>query len=292
MLTHRMLALAALFALAGPGNAADDAPAKQQAAAEANLKAAKLTLGKGETDHLLLFAAYPDAKVHAMAATAEKTYMAATKVLKLKDDDVTGKVAITAVPDAKAYKVFVLQALKRSPRPKEVSDLKLRGETPYVVFAPTGGKPTADAVAAEAGELVASGLLSVKAGIATGSELPGWLEQGFGRAIGLHADGNAAKLTAHKAKVRALAGKTAGRAFQFTYVWGDAAGGAEFDTLATSFADYLAYGPGADKFAAFLGGFKPAEGNDSPGVDDAFRAADWKMNEVEAAWKRWAITGK
>ena len=291
MSTHLMFALAALFASTSLGPAAD-APAGQKAAAEANLKAAKLTLGQGETDHLLLFAAYPDAKVQAMAAAAEKTFQAAVKVLKLKDDAVAGKVAVTAVPDAKAYKTFVLQALKRSPRPREMAESKLRGEIPYVVFAPAGDKPGADAVAAEAGELVAGGLLGVKAGITTDAGLPGWLEQGFGRAAGLHADGNARKLAAHKVKVRALAGRTAGRAVQFASVWGDAAGGAESDLLATSFADYLAYGPGADKFAAFLGGFKPAEGNDGPGVDNAFRAADWKMNEVEAAWKRWAVTGK
>lgn len=287
----RMLALAASFALAGAGQAVD-APPEQKAAAEAKLKAAKLTLGKGETDHLLVYAAYPDAKVQAMAVTAEKAYLAAAKVLSLKPDAVTGKVAVYALPDAKAYKAFVLQALKRSPRAKEASELKLRGETPFVVFAPAGDRPTADAVAAEAGELVAGGLLGVKAGITTGSGLPEWLERGFGRAVGLHADGNAGKLAAFKTKVRTLATKTSGRAFQFAYVWGDAAVGADADTLATSFADYLAYGPGAAKFAAFLGAFKPAEGNDSPGVDDAFRAADWKPEELEAAWKRWAVTGR
>lgn len=287
----QLLALAALFALAGPSGAAD-APAEQKATAEAYLKAAKLTLGKGETDHLLLFAAYPDAKVQAMAATAEKAYLAASQVLKLADDAVTGKVAVYAVPDARAYKAFVLQALKRSPRPKEASDLKLRGETPHVVFDPAGDKPSADAVAAEAGELLAAGLLSIKAGLATGPGLPGWLEQGFGRAVGLRADGNARKLAAHKARVRTLAAKTGGRALQFASVWGDAAVGADADTLATSFAEYLAYGPGADKFAAFLDGFKPAEGTDSPDVGDAFRAAAWKADEVEAAWRRWAVTGK
>ena len=59
-----------------------------------------------------------------------------------------------------------------------------------------------------------------------------------------------------------------------------------------SLAEYLVYGPGADKFPAILTALKPGEGNETPTIWTAFTAADWKADEVEFAWRRWILTGK
>ena len=203
------------------------------------------------------------------------------------------KLAVYVITDPKAHKIFLLQALKRSPRGKEAVDVQLRGDTPQIVIsAGADEKPTEAGVTAQASRAVASALLNVKAGTTTDDAgLPGWLEAGFGNAVALRVDGNASKLAAHRAKVKALAQKSQGQALQLKAVYGDAPS-ADADVLVTSFLEYLVFGPGAEKFPAILTALKPGEGNETPTIWTAFTAADWKTEAVEANWRRWVLTGK
>ncbi len=288
------LALTGLPQAARADDAAD-ALAKQQSAVQANLKAGKVTLATAETADLIVSAPYAPERVAKLAAEVQKAYTAALKTLKYepKDDPIAGKLAVYVITDPKAHKIFLLQALKRSPRGKEAVDRDLRGDTPQLVIsAGADDKPTEASSTAQACRAVAAALLNVKAGTTTADAgLPGWLESGFGDAVALRADGNAARLAAHAAKVKALAQKSRGQALQLKAVSGDAPS-ADGQLLATSFAEYLVFGPGADKFDAVLTAFKPGEGNETPTVWTAFAAADWKVDAVELAWRRWVLTGK
>jgi len=299
-MTTLRTAIAVALALTGLPRAARaddaaDALAKQQSAVKANLKAGKVALATAETAELIVSAPYPPERVAKLAADVQKAYAAALKTLKYeaKDDPVAGKLAVYVITDPKAHKIFLLQALKRSPRGKEPVEMDLRGDTPQLVIsAGADGKPTEAGVTAQACRAVAAALLTVKAGTTTGEAgLPGWLEGGFGEAVALRAEGNAAKLTAHAAKVKALAQKTRGLALQLKAVYGDAPS-ADSDLVATSFVEYLVFGPGADKFEAVLTALKAGEGNETPTIWTAFAAADWKADAVEAAWRRWVLTGK
>ncbi len=264
---------------------AADSPVEAQKAAAATLaKLGKAPPGRAETAHVLAHAA-TDAQAKTVADAAERGHKSASAALKLDADAVPGKVAVFALADAKAFKLFSLQALKRSPTAGVVSDVRLRGDNPTVVYVPAD-KANPD----EPAQLVAAGLLNIKAGTAATGGIPTWLEAGFGRAAVLRGEKQDAKLAAHKAKVRALAAKTGGRAFAFTNVWGDKPN-PDADLLSTSLADYLAFGPGADKFPAFLGALKPTDDRREPSIDAAFEAAGWELPDAEMAWRKWAAGG-
>lgn len=292
-----LLVLATLFV--GPLSAftdeQSDAVKQQKELAKANLKSAKLTMGTGESESLLVFTPYPDEKVQTLATNLQKTYASALKALKYDatDPPYTGKLTVMIFTDPKLYKTFALVAQKRSMKPKETHDFQLRGDTPSMtLLAGSSGKPTEATVTAEAAKLVAAALLNNKAGTTTAyAGLPTWLETGFGNAVYLRAEGNTAKLAAHKAKIRSLNSKTSGTALQLKYLWSDT-DTPDLDTVTTSFAEYLVYGPGADKFASILSAFKPAEGNDSPTIETAFAAVEWKMPDVEQGWRKWVASSK
>ena len=299
MFAQRLILLVLIAVFVGPLSALPDEHADavklQKEAAIANVKVAKLTMGSGETDNLLVYAPYSDEKVQTLATNLQKTYASAIKALKYesKHPPYTGKLTVMIFTDPKLYKTFALVAQKRSMKPKETHDFQLRGDAPgMTLLAGSSGKPTEATVTAEAAKLVAAALLNNKAGTTTAyAGLPTWLETGFGNAVYLRAEGNTAKLAAHKAKIRSLNSKTNGTALQLKYLWSDS-DLPDLDTVTTSFAEYLVYGPGADKFASILSSFKPAEGNDSPTIESAFAAIEWKMPDVEQGWRKWVASSK
>ncbi len=292
-----LLVLVALFVgpLSAFADEQSDAVKQQKELAKANLKSAKLTMASGESENLLVFAPYSDEKVQTLATNLQKTYASALKALKYdaKESPYTGKLTVMIFTDPKLYKTFALVAQKRSMKPKETHDFQLRGDAPGItLLASSSGKPTEATVTAEAAKFVAAALLNTKAGTTTADAgLPTWLETGFGNAVYLRADGNAAKLAAHKAKIRSLNAKTGGGALQLKYLWSDF-DSPDLDAVTTSFAEYLAFGPGADKFASILSSFKPAEGNDSPTIETAFAAIEWKMPDIEQGWRKWVASSK
>ena len=273
-----------------------EAAAKQKAAAETKLTAAKIKAAAAETDDLLVFATLSEERTKSLSTAMQKTYAVAFKALKLDPASPpwSGKLSVFVFTEPRQYKGFVLDALKRSPLPRETRALELRGDTPSAIDGVgLGEKPTDAQVTAEVCGLVAGALMSRKAGVG-GSipfSLPDWLQTGFGQAAYVRADAGGARLTAHRSKVKALYNKTRGQGFKTASVWGDTAT-PESELLAVSFVEYLVFGPDAEKFPAFLEAFKPGETGDAPTVAAVLTAMDWKVETLEAGWRKWVATGK
>ncbi|MFO0851489.1 MAG: hypothetical protein U0871_23465 [Gemmataceae bacterium] len=284
---------ALLLLLAAPAVADDraDAVAAQRKAADAVLAEAKLKVAPTETDDLLVYSTLPPARAKPLAAALQKAHTAAVKASKRPGSDPlwAGKLTVYVLPDARAYKAFVQQGLKESPAARETYRVDVKADPPAVaVGAGIGEKPTDAQLTAEAAAVVGAAVLDKAHGVT----LPDWLRVGFGRAVYLRADGpKSQRLAAHRAKVRALYARTGGAAFSPWAVWGGKPVD-EFDTLAASFAEFLAFGPLADGLPKFVGGFKPSEQNENPTPEQALEAAGWKPEALDAAWKQWVLTGK
>ncbi|MGL6075952.1 MAG: hypothetical protein ACRC8S_17480 [Fimbriiglobus sp.] len=286
--------LAAMMLMASADETPNPLP-KQQEAVKANITAAKLkNYVTTETDHLILTGPYTAEKLTKFGTEANKTYVAAMKAMKIeaKDDPIPGKLALYFFPDSKQTKLFYLQALKQSPRGKSASDMNLRSETPWVVIN-TGleDKPSDASISAISSKAIATAILNHKAGTTAELNLPAWLEIGFANAAILRAEGNASKLSAHKAKVKALTTKTKGAALSLSYLWAEQAI-PESELIFTSLVEYFIFGPGAEKFPTILTSLKPGEGNDNPSLKKALDGLEWKYEELEAEWRKWVLSGK
>lgn len=287
----RPLALLLLLTAPVVGDDRADAIAAQRKAAAAALAEATLKVVPTETNDLLVYTTLPTARMKPLAAALQKAHAAALKASKRTGSDPlwAGKLAVYVLPDSRAYKAFVQQGLKESPTARETYRVDLKVDPPSVaVGAGIGEKPTDSQLTAEAAAVVGAAVLDKAHGVT----LPDWLRVGFGRAVYLRADGpKSQRLVAHRAKVRSLYARTGGAAFSPWAVWGGQPMD-EFDTLATSFAEFLAFGPLADGLPKFVGGFKPSEQNESPTPEQAMEAAGWKPETLGAAWKQWVLTGK
>jgi hypothetical protein len=269
---------------------------KQKSAAESTLKAAEVSKpGHAETADLLVYSTLPEAKTKAVAEAAQRTFTFAKKTLAFDDKETywPGKLTVYVLPDWKAYTDLLRPLAQRKPEKGEVAVTDVRVDTPYVaVGAELGERPTDADVKSAAGTWVAAVLLNKKAGMAnTTDKLPEWLQLGFGRAAHLRAENNTAKLTAYRTKAKALA---VGSKTRYAAKLSDAWAGSkdkDYDTLVTSVADYLAFGPYAEKFPTVLTGLKPTETQINPTIQTAFAAAEWKEADVEAAWRVWVVKG-
>jgi len=270
----------------------DDETKKQKTAAEANLKAAKLTAASVETDDLLVYATLPEDKAKPLAAAMQKSYVVAVKTLKIESSDKLwpGKLTVYVITDSRQYKGFVLQALKRSPAKGESYSMDLKADPVVLDGIVLGEKPTDVQVLSDAAALVAAAVLVKHTGTG-GDKLPEWMQLGFGHASYLRSEGNAAKLMAHKNKVKALYSKTQGQAFKISVVTGGQAN-ADSELLSTSLVEYIAFGPGSAKFLTVLNGLRPSDEQPNPTIDTALAAAEWKWEALEPAWQKWVNTGK
>ncbi len=291
MIAARLLVLLSV-AVTGGDAARDEAVKKQRDAAAEQLKAAKLTPAEVETNDLLVYAALPAERAKGMAAAMQKTHDAARKVLKVdpKNPLWAGKLTAYLLPDPKQFRGLMLQVVKRAPRTRETYIIDQRGDAPLIVSGAAPGERLTDArLTADASAMVAAAVLGRVIG--TSATPPQWLLGGFGRAAYLHAEGNAEKLAAHKSKVRGIYTRTRGQAFKVTAVWEEQPG-VDPETVATSLVEFLAYGPPAEKFPAFVAAFKPTDTDPNPRTEAAVAAAGWKPDDLEAAWKKWVQTGK
>ena len=286
------LGVLAALSFAALADERGDAAKKQKEAAEEKVKASELKFAAADTADLMVYAPYSEGKVQTLAATLQKTYAAAGKALGVKTDEpvFTGKLTVFVLPDAKQYRQFVLKVNRMVPDRKETFRFDLSGDTPTVLagFEPTG-KPTDTQVAADAAAVVGAAVLRQKIG---GTAPPEWLLLGFGRAAYVRSDGpTSARMNAHKQRVRALLTKSRGQAFKCS-VATSGQGGPDVDLVATSLAEYLAFGPQADKFTAFVGALKPDENGNSPSFEAALQSLEWTPNAFEMNWQKWVATGK
>lgn len=292
------LGLALCVALAAPDRTSAQDKEKDKALVKAARDTAVANLKKAsidkptvvETDNFLVVGSLSEEKAKALGAVLEKTTALARKTLKYEDKEPSwkGKLTVYFLPDNAEFKALMRRAFQQPP---EGVYADLRADPPVLVDpADAGAKATeADQFAATAARVAGEHLKAKGTGT---QSVPDWLRDGFGRVTAMRAEGTAAKrYTAYRAQAKATLANKGGK---LADVWGESktAGG---DVLATSFAEYLAYGPGAGKFGIFLDGLKPSENITEPTVPQALDAAGWKDKDLpalDAAWKKWVAAGK
>jgi hypothetical protein len=288
------LALSLLLALPVLAVAQDDPVKKQKDAAADNLKLANLDkVVSAETDAILLYTTQPEAKAKALAAAAQKSYDAAVKVLKVEDKAKLwpGKLTAVVLPTRTNYNSFVRLVLKDRPEAVESHRVNSLTDAPFVLIGvEPGTTPTDASLADELGQAVAAVTLARKVGTrTTATVLPYWLTEGFGTVVVARAEGNAAKLTALKAKQRATFGKKTVGSFKVGNVWGTDKV-KDQDVLAASFVEFLLFGPDA-KFDKFVNAFKPGENANGPvPTSTALAALEWTDEAaLDNLWKGWVV---
>lgn len=272
---------------------ADEVNDKQKAVAAANLKTAEL---KGftivESATLILATPLPEARAKAVAEGLEKTVRTARKGLQMddKDEPWKGKLTIYHVGERRAFGSF-LRAVSGE-RTEAGFYVAIRSDEPYVASGADAGPKATDAdIIGDLGPVVGTAYFQSKAG--SGTPVPAWVRNAYGRAASLRADGPAGKrLTTYKTAARtAVLGKGRGPA-TLAEVWANERPDA--DLVATALLDYMAFGgdkAGQDKFIRFVANLKPDENGDSPDVSKVVETAGWKWQDLEAGWRGWATKG-
>ncbi|QJW94268.1 hypothetical protein [Frigoriglobus tundricola] len=294
------LALLAAIAICSPGAgvAQDKDKDKEQAtkakaAAVENLKKIKITKPTViETDNFIVAGSIPEAKAKALGAVLEKTLPVARKAAKYDDKESPwkGKLTVYLLPDSEEFKPFLRRVLQA---PVDGTYLDFRAEPPVVVDpGELPGKPTDADLYANTAARIAGELLRTRG---TGTQVvPEWLRDGFGRVSVMRAEGtNSKRYAAYKVAAKnAVQGAKTGTPPAVADVWSGEKS-AVTDVLANSFAEFLAFGPKAADFGKFLDGLRPTETVATPTVQNGFQAIGWKDDAaVDAAWKKWVLTGK
>ncbi len=62
--------------------------------------------------------------------------------------------------------------------------------------------------------------------------------------------------------------------------------------LEASLADFLAYGPGQSKFAAFVEAFKPEENQEKKTTEQALEGINLPKDRLNTRWREWAANPK
>jgi hypothetical protein len=284
-----LLAPAALIVLLGsttPAQETKQDALRQKQTASANLKKAdiaKTTLV--ESEHFIIVTTLTQPKARALAQALEKVGPIARKALRFeaKEEAWKGKLTIYYLPDNRDFKSFIRSVVGMQPGGIHYD---LRADDPFIVDPVDVPARASDGEQFhQAAGIVAGAYLKAKAGSAS---LPEWLVGGFGRVTALRADGlNSRRYSAHKSAAR-----SASRTGKPAELWSDAPPD-NSETLANSFVEYLAYGPGAANFGKLLEGFRPDNNGNTPSVQAAFEAAGWKnLTMLDAAWKKWAGSGR
>jgi hypothetical protein len=226
-----------------------------------------------------VFATLPAARTAAVAAAAQKAFATALAALKRDKSPWDEPLTVYALADARQTRQFILVGLKQSPGREAVrTDVAV----PYVLVGVGPGEKRADAQwPADVAAQVAGAVLLKSAG----PEVPGWLRVGFGRAVQAKADGPKAVAALRKRYPPLAATLTPAD------VWADDPK-PDADLRATAVVDYLAFGPGADKFDKFLAALKPTDDNPRPTAPAALEAAGMKPDGLATGLRAWLRTGK
>jgi hypothetical protein len=287
LITRALLALPFLFT-ASPAAFADEAADKvaaQKKAAEENWEAVGGEAAHVETAHLLVYAPKSyDKRLKDIGATLEKYYEQARKPLGYeKEAPWPGKVAVYLIADRDDFTKFVRRVEKRRVEAEDTGSHSVEGDFPHAVGGPPRAK-TDPPVEWQVGEQLAAALLARKAGAKV--PLPGWLPSGFGRATGYRVRPNDKAVADDRRRAAALVRK--GHTAQ--EIWGATLEAEDAPVLEASLADYLAYGGGQAKFAAFVEGFKPEENQDRKTTEQALDHIKLPVDRLNAGWRAWAVS--
>lgn len=291
----RAVLLLATILLPASAVRADEASEKQKKLAVSNLKLAEVAGYEFvETDDLLIYTTLPAEKAKTLAAQLQKAYILARKVLQYDaaEKPWTGKLTYYYFTESKHFKTYMRAVVGESPRDSEQHTV-LKGDAPFVLDLSEGATPAAQQAGfAEAAMFVAMTTLDAKTG--TGAALPPWARLGFGRAVMLRADGaNTPRMQAFRGQARlAVLRGTAGKPpAKLADVW--EGGNRNDDVLATSFMDFLAFGPNAADFPKIVTSLKPGENNAPPMLPMALESSTgMKWMDLELSWKKWVQSGK
>jgi hypothetical protein len=282
VLVGLLLALAPGRAGAGAKDAAATVAVQKKAGAAAWQAVEAGAVAFHETKHLLIYAPKGmEKRLKAAGVVLEGYHDRAAKALAFDGkgpEAYPGKVTVYLFGAADHLTTFARRVEKRRPMPGETGSFSAEDERLHAAGA-AGGKGIS--VEARAGEQLAALLLTRKAGLRT--PLPDWLVGGFGRATSYRVLPREKFVLNDRRQARALAAKR-----QPADVWGGGLDATEADALQGSLADFLAYGPGAGRFAKFVAGFAPGEGMTSKTTVQAMESAGIKVANVEKLWKPWA----
>jgi hypothetical protein len=253
---------------------------RQQAAAQAHWKKA---LGgdpppSAETSNLFLYGTVPGRKLKEVGAGLEKQMAKARAALKLDKATWPGKLTVYLMPTRQQFVALVRGIERRNPEPEETGSLDLRRDEPHVIAGPPRSKLD-PSIEDEAGQLIAGGLLSKKAG----AVLPEWVTEGFGRATVLLA-GPLPSLLAEHRKARLILESSKRRVHE---VWEADLPAQEAGPLREALIEYLAYSGRFKRFDQFLGGFRVEENRPNPTTLAALKAANVDPNRLDTVWQNW-----
>ena len=280
------------FGTSAPAQDAKATIARQKETIVANLKKADITQTTiFETDHYFIVSALPEEKAKALGAVLEKAVTLARKSLQydVKDEVWKGKLAVYYLPEGRDFKSFIRSVIMMKP---EGVHYDVRSDAPFVVDpVEVPGKATESEMFATTAADVAAAYMKARG---TTANIPDWLRIGFGKATALRAEGvNSTRYQNFKKQAKSVAvGSKGNPPAAIGDLWAENRL-ANTETLAASFVEYMAYGPGAENFLKLVYGFRPDENGNPVSVAQAFEAAGWKDTAaLEKAWQKWAGTGK
>jgi hypothetical protein len=265
---------------------ADDKVAEQKKTAEANWEAVGAgEFARHETKHFQIYAPKAmEKKLKELGTLLEKEYDLAAGVVKYgsKTDPWPGKLTVYLFAERDHMTAFLRRVDKRRPEAEDTGSYSATDEALHVAAGPPRDKKGL-AQETQAAELAAGVVLVRKLG--KDGELPDWLVSGFGRATYYRAAPTDKGVAVERRKAATLSRKHGPRD-----VW--TSGSLETEQagpLRASLADFLAYGPGAAKFPAFVDGFKSAENMPKKTTEQALDAAGLRAETVETTWKAWVL---
>jgi hypothetical protein len=275
------LGLAGAASAADPPVSADEAKKKAEANWDSTGAGSPATL---ETKHLLLVAPQAmEKQLKEVGAMLEKAHDQAWMALQFdKEAVLPGKVTVYLFAERDHFAAFVRRVEKRRLQPDETGSNMPADTWLHLAASPPRGKQGLG-VEGQAAEQLAVLLLSRRAGNST--PLPDWLVAGFGRATFYHAAPRD-KATLNDRRLAARMSRNLGPA----EIWGGSLDAESAPALRGSLVDFMAYGPGAAKFPAFVAGFAPEEGREKKTTWQALEAAGLKGDRVRTAWKTWVLS--
>ena len=236
-----------------------------------------------ETEHFIVAAPRAmEKRLKDIGTLLEKSFATAHKLLFApKELTWAGKLTVYLFAQPEHLDAFIRRVEKRRLRGAEKGSFSAEEARAHVAAAPPRemGDPP---VEVQAAQQVASTLLMRKAGVRT--VVPGWLVYGFGRATYYRTMPFNPAVARERRAARGYAVKNKRNAQD---VWGGTLEGEEYNVLATSLADFLAYGPGSSKFVAVVEGFRPEENVPSKTVEQALTAAKLKVETIDKRWRSW-----
>lgn len=234
-----------------------------------------------ETAHFLVVGGKPGTDPATLGTQLEQQYATACKVLQREQDPAPwqGKLAVYLLPDSKKFPHMIRLLERRNADEDDIGTWDSQGMFPHVV-ACTGKLPGDMGLVNNAGAQMAAAVLNARAEVL----LPGWLNQGFGRATVLHS-GPPAALAAERRKAAALLAKNAR---SLDDVFGSNLGALEQPILRGSLVDYLAYSGQTSKFLPFIEGFRPDEKGNGGNLDTAFKNANTTREQLQNNWHKFA----